>query len=514
MDWRGFGIAALWGVAVVAMLELLVVVWLRRLPHARWLRLLGHPWALSVGAAAAVAVAPVASAHAWRFVPAVAALLTAILFFALLDRLVFQRPWAPERGPMMPKLVRDVLRALFLAATVLFIATSILEQSLPAVLVSSTVLSAVVGLALQDVLRNVFAGMALELEKPIARGDWLLLDGRPVQVIDSSWRSMRLRNSEGVDFWEPNASFSTARVTSYGSGARPVALVFPIGLPYDLPPARAKAILAEAAQGIPGTLATPAPEAFLEAYGDSAIQYRLRVWTRTVGEQTRLRDAVNTRIWYALAREGVSIPFPIRTLHVHAAEREERRREHASRERARQLLGGLELFAALPAAALERLAAAARQSHYDRSEQLVREGERGDSLFVVDQGRVAVSTAAGDGGSAIQLATLGPGELFGEMSLLTGAPRSASVTADGPCEVLVIAKDDLAPLLVEDPTLAEQLSISVAARQARTAATLESWRESPLATREHRAEASLLARIRSFFKLGTEAVSMPRGDAG
>src|SRR5262249_44909418 len=117
-------------------------------------------------------------------------------------------------------------------------------------------------------------------------------------------------------------------------------------------------------------------------------------------------------------------------------------------------------------------------------------------------GRVKVTKLGETGESGVvALATLGEGAFFGEMSLLTGEPRSATVTSDGGCEVLVLAKGALAPLLEHDPQLAELLSEAVTARRAKRASTLgarrEKRRESSLARVEH----TLLHRIRAFFKL-------------
>src|SRR4029079_16842572 len=163
----------------------------------------------------------------------------------------------------------------------------ILRQPLPAVLVSSTVVSAVVGLALQDVLKNVFTGVALELERPFERGDWILIDNQTVQVVDTSWRSVRLRTRDGVDVWEPNSVFATSRVLNYGSGERQVGINFVVHVTYDAPPARVKAALLAVGRSVPGAERIPEPEAFVTSFGDSGVAYRLRVWTRQLADLSR-----------------------------------------------------------------------------------------------------------------------------------------------------------------------------------------------------------------------------------
>jgi small-conductance mechanosensitive channel/CRP-like cAMP-binding protein len=496
--------AVAYGVGALVALELLYLL-LRR---SRWpvrVHALFHLWALSAAAVAVLAVMTKRDAVGWRIAASLAALLTAIVVYSLLDSLVFQRPWSTVRGPMMPKLARDVLRVLVLAATVLLVATVILEQPLPAVLVSSTVISAVIGLALQDVLKNVFAGMGLELEKPFERGDWLQVEGQPqtVQVLDSSWRSVRLRTRDGIDLWEPNATLANARLLNFGAGARPVGINFHVQVTYDAPPFRVKAALLAAARSTPGAVETPGPEAYLQAFADSGAAYRLRVWTRDLAGLSRFQDAVNSRIWYELRRQGLAIPYPTRNVLWHHAEREDRRLAAGRRQVAVELLSRLPFFADLEGDAVSELAAAATSQHYGNGEVLVREGDLGDSLFVIEHGRVRVAKTASELDSGdVTLATLGEGGFFGEMSLLTGEPRSATVTSDGGCQVLVIGKQALAPLLERDPELAERLSAAVSGRQAETLATIEDRRHRAREAAAARPESNLLARIRHFFKLG------------
>ena len=163
------------------------------------------------------------------------------------------------------------------------------------------------------------------------------------------------------------------------------------------------------------------------------------------------------------------------------------------------MLAKVPLFSDLEPEIIGRLAQAAHVHHYDHREMLVHEGESGHSLFVLDRGRVSVTKAsAGPGSSAVEIAQLGPGDFFGEMSLLTGAPRSATVSAEGGCEVLVVDQDALAPILQADPELVAKLGQALTDRAAQASAKLEDRRAQGRAAES---QASLLRRIRDFFKL-------------
>ena len=474
--------------------------------RARWLRAAFHLWALVVGGLVFLLESELLLAwpRLWQGLGVAALTLGALVGYHLLVRFLLRRPPAPGAPPPAPKLVRDVVGWLLVLGAFLAGLAAFGVTQLTALVVSSTVISAVVGLALQDVLKNLIAAMALQSERAFASGDWLLVDGRPARVVDMSWRITHLRDSEGHDLFEPNAALVTQRLVNLGAGDRPVGWSVRVGLPYAAPPQQVKAALLAAARGAPGVVEDPAPRAFLETYGDSAIQYRLRVWTRGVDHLLRLADGVNTRVWYQLQREGLAIPFPVRTVELHDMGREQPRRDEEERARRLARLAGVELFAALAPEHRERLAAAARRLHYDDGERLVEEGEAGDSLVVIDRGRVRISKRAVDpgSGSGVLLATLGEGAFFGEMSLLTGEPRSATAVSLGGCEVLLLDREAVAPLLAADPAVAETLSRVLAERVAATAVRLESRRErAAAALPEGTDSGSLLRRIRSLFGL-------------
>lgn len=492
----------LYGSGVFVTLELVYLLVRRALPRFR-LRALYHLWALTLGLLTTLYVVDLNSAHPLRqAATAGAALLSSVVLFILFDALVLQRPWAPNRPPMLPKLARDVLLMVLLVAVVLLVAKEILDQPLGAVLVSSTVLSAVVGLALQDVLKNVFAGMSLDIEKPVRRGDWLLLDGKtPVEVLDVTWRSMRLRTREGVEISEPNSNIASARLVNYGSGARSRAMTFRIGLPYEAPPTEVKRALIAAARSVPDALDKPPVQVFLESFDDHSICYYLRVWTHSISDMRGFKDRVNTRIWYQLKRRDLHVPFPIRTVHMHRADEMQDQDEKFARDRVVRLLSEVDLFRELKPNVIEELAAAAGRQNFDDGEVLVREGAPGDSLFVIKSGSAKVTKTGSEYGGDVELAQLTFGDFFGERSLLTGEDRSASVTADGGCVVLRLSKEAVAPILAEDPTIAEALSRALAAREAETDAALESHRDRMRSPSVQQAERSLLGKIRSFFEL-------------
>jgi small-conductance mechanosensitive channel/CRP-like cAMP-binding protein len=408
-----------------------------------------------------------------------------------------------ERGRLaVPKLVRDLIGWTLLFSAVVVTGHTVLGLDYSRFLLPSAVVSAVLGFALQDVLKNVFAGLALQLEAPFDTGDWLLVDGVPQQVLEMSWRSTHLRDNLGHDFREPNANLASARIENLGSGAPPMGFEIEVGVVYGAAPRQVKDALEIAARNSPAVAASPQPIGLLTAFGDSGVVYRLRFWSHQVQGVARLLDEVRTRVWYELKRQGFVIPFPIRTVE-HASRRDlDERRAAARLRQAEELFARVEVLAALPGEVRSRLAATATHLHFDERERLVNEGEAGGSLYVVARGRVQVAKSGTTlGTTQVSLATLEPGDCFGEMSLLTGAPRSATVSALGAVEVFVLERSALAPVLHDDPTLADTLSHVLAKRVAATIDRIESRRDE-LARRQAVEQRSILQKIRGFFGLG------------
>lgn len=129
---------------------------------------------------------------------------------------------------------------------------------------------------------------------------------------------------------------------------------------------------------------------------------------------------------------------------------------------ARELLARVPFFSeVLDPGELDRLALAARREEFDRGAVIVREGDRGDSLFVIESGSASVTVS----GRSQTVATLGAGGVIGEMSLLTGAPRSATVAALRPVVAYRIGKAQLQPILDRSPSLYERFAAMAESRK-------------------------------------------------
>jgi len=274
-----------------------------------------------------------------------------------------------------------------------------------------------------------------------------------------------------------------------------------VSAPYGEAPGRVRQVLLEAALDVQGVLREPPPKARVVRFDGTGVIYQLVYYLDDFPRIYDLQGEVLARVWYAFRRHDIRMPYPAADVFWRDAVKVAGDERAVEVHRIAVLLRGVEFLEALTSEHFDRLASEAQIVPYPAGAAVVRQGDEGDSLFVVAEGRVEVSVHALGGGPERPLATLGPGDYFGEMSLLTGAPRSATIRTVEETRLVVLRKDALRPLLVADPTVPERLSKTLARRQAERDDALHR-----AATAEYEGPGSdrasqLLGRMRRFFGL-------------
>ena len=271
-----------------------------------------------------------------------------------------------------------------------------------------------------------------------------------------------------------------------------------VGVDYNVPPNRVKDALTRAAQSAVNVLPEPKVRVFLVDFADHAVIYEIKYYMGNHSRINETNDAVRTNVWYELKRQRIRIPFPIRTLHL---ERHAPRPVEEGHEEARAILRGEPLFQCLSDDQIDSLVKQSDLNHFGRGERVIEEGAEGDSMFILLRGAAEVSVSKN--GSAIPVATLRSGDCFGEMSLLTGEKRSATVRADGDCYVMEISKDVMGEVIRESPDCLKQLSELLAQRKMETEGILKDLATSSAdqAAKQREYTATFLRRLKTFFAL-------------
>jgi small-conductance mechanosensitive channel/CRP-like cAMP-binding protein len=415
-----------------------------------------------------------------------------LVFLVLFDTLPFTRG--------VPKILQEVLVGLgyFVALMAFFRANGV---ELSSILTTSALLTAVVGLALQDTLGNVISGLAIQMMRPYSVGDWVSFDGLPEhygQVLEINWRATRIITNEQVTLLVPNANVAKGTVANFSQPSGVVRRTIRVSLSYDVPPARVEEVAVAAMAGTPEVVRDPPPDCLLVAFGDSGIDYACRFFIDDFRRREQIAAAVATRLYYAFRHAGIEIPYPIRTVHLHEKSDEQQRRD---RDRHQQHLAerfqALDLLAPLGPDVLRELAARVHTRAYGRGQEIVREGDTGSDLYVVERGQVAVMVDVA--GLPHEVARIGPGEFFGEKSFLTGESRRATIVALGDVEVVRVDHDSFREVLGHDPRVLEEMGRVLAMRQADLEA-LRSGKTDTGQTMETRSQV-LIKKIRGFFGL-------------
>jgi small-conductance mechanosensitive channel len=415
-----------------------------------------------------------------------------LLVTRVLDYLFFDVGYRLRRGTSAPDLLRQVVTIVVFAVALAVLLQTTLNANLGTILTTSAIITAIVGLALQETLGNFFAGLALALERTVHVGDMIRAGDQIGLVEQLTWRAIKIRTMDGYTILVPNSMASRERLEVYRrGGGLPMARRLKVGLEYDAPPARVSEVLEVAIRDIAGVAAHPAPTVELREFADFAVVYELRYWLEDYARFHEIDDLVSERVWYQLERAGLAFAYPVIRQHQYAAGP---LRVTTFASVTPEALHG-ELFAPLSADERKQLASGARRRRFGPGEVVVREGDSTSSMFLIESGLVGIS-ARNETGASQKVAILESGAAFGEISLLTGEPRLATAKAATEATLIEIDKETLAPLLRANPSLVEKLDAIILERRRRTADRLDSARGSAVAEPE-----PLRTKIARFFGL-------------
>lgn len=424
--------------------------------------------------------------------------LTTAFVIALLDRYLWDAYFEKKRQTPIPHFPRQVVAILIYVIAVLLVLIVVYHAQglFTPVLATSSVVAVVLGFAMQDLIGGIIAGIALQISKPYKVGDWLNIQDRFAEVMEINWRSTRLRTNDGIYLDVPNFTIARGTIINLHYPTQIHAMRIRVGVDYEVPPNRVKDALYRAASSAEGVVPNPPTKIFVVDFADSAVIYEIKFSMGNHRAINEVSDAIRTNIWYEFKRQQITIPFPIRTLYVQRGQK----RISDGQAEARAILRSEPMFNCLNDAQIENVLQHAQIHHYGRGERLIQEGNQSDSMFIMLRGMAAVSVAKN--GTGIRVGVMRQGDVFGEISLLTGEPRSATVRADDDCEVLEISKPVMAEVLRESPQCLAALSELLAKRRLEGDNII---RDTPLpddqGKKEREYRASFLDRLRTVFEL-------------
>jgi len=396
----------------------------------------------------------------------------------------------------IPKIFRDVIVSLisFVAAVLVLSRSGVNFLS---IVTTSAVLTAVIGLALQDTIGNLFSGIAMQLEAPFSIGDWIRVDERAIgRVLEIRWRSTLIQTKNDDLVVIPNAIMTKGVVTIFNKDGLENRRWVYFNIHLRHAPNLVQKVVTEALQGTPNVSTRKPADCITWRYHESWLEYAVRYRLVDYLPDDPTDSEVRKRIWYALHRNHIEMPYPGYNLFLTQLDAE-RAASKSEKDMQRRLhaIEGVSFFAPLAPEEREQAAHGLVHRVYGAGEVLIRAGAEAHDLYILASGDAAVKI--GVNGLEKELASLKGGDFFGEMSLMTGAPRSATVVAKSDVDCYVLNKEIFKQLLEKNPSLLGQVGKLFSEREVNL--KMERDGLSAAAARQHVEKQDLVARIKDFF---------------
>lgn len=363
-------------------------------------------------------------------------------------------------GQPAPGILANCLSAVVFLVTIFMVVHFVYDRPVGGLLATSGIVTLVIGFAIRDMIADFFSGMAMNLERPCQIGDWVELEpGTVGQVVELNWRATRLRTLSDVIIVVPNSNLAGRQFINYSSPEPHYRDSLKLVLNYTSDPNRVENIMLAAILSTDGLSAAKKPSVVIREFTERGVVYDIRYYVENHGRRARARSAVAANILQHLHQAGIAIPYGQQEVVL----TRRRRPRQEIRINQRRLLSRVDWLAPLNESELQCLASATIDREYSAGQNIVEEGEQGSSLFVLVEGIVEAHVSGP--GSPARMGRIMPGMAFGEMSMLTGSPRGATITALTDVYCLEVRRDDLEPILKARPAIASQLGKLMAARQ-------------------------------------------------
>lgn len=360
-------------------------------------------------------------------------------------------------------LLRTVLSIIiYIVAFFIIFQTQYPSIELTALFTGSTILGIVVGLALQDTLGNLFAGIAIQADQSFQVGDVISIGNHGMGTVEGvSWRGVKIRTFQNKLLVISNSVIGkeTLEIASRGSlNAR----IVRFNTLYTNSPAKVMQVVRETVRQVENVSPKRRPKVRIWNLGDNGIDWEIKYWTINYRRHNDTDALIRKRIWYAFQREGLDFAYPTRTIYM-SKQSEEEEVFIETYDEIRERISNVDIFAPLSDEEIRLISKTCLVRVFAPEEPIITNGQKGDSMFLIHRGEVRVQVA--DNGIPKTISTLNEGKFFGEASFLTGKPRSVDVIANLETKVIEIQSGVLRPILKSHPDLVKTISEIVEERR-------------------------------------------------
>jgi small-conductance mechanosensitive channel len=407
-----------------------------------------------------------------------------------------------------PRIMRDLLLA-FAYIVVAITSLSLIKVDVTGIVATSAVITAVIGLSFQDTLGNMMGGMALQMERAISVGDWIRLNDLEGLVREIRWRHTAIETRNWDTVVIPNSVLMKSQVTVLGRRVGSPRqhrqwVRFNVDFRYSPSDIIDTVQTALRAEAIPNIARNPKPDCIFVDFRESYGHYAVRYWLTDLAADDPTNSVVRTRIYFALRR--ANIPFSIPAHSIFVTEEDSSRRDRKTAEEISdraEAIKRVDLFHTLTPEELRSIAAGLKSAPFVPGEAMTRQGAEAHWLYLIARGQAEVRVSVDGGATSERVALLRDGDFFGEMGLMTGEPRSATVVALTDVECYRLDKETFKAALQSRPEIAQDISGVLARRRVELETAKEDLTEDNKRARLQYHQGDLLRRIQNFFTLQT-----------
>jgi small-conductance mechanosensitive channel/CRP-like cAMP-binding protein len=380
-------------------------------------------------------------------------------------------------GHHPPKLLTDFFSAVvyFIACAVIF--SNVYNQPITGFWATSGAIGIVLGFALRSLILDIFAGLAMNIDRPFSINDWIMLHGRMVDlhiignVKEINWRTTRILTTENVLVVVPNSRMSSAIITNLSSPEEKSRFEFTLCLDFSIPTDRGIRIINAGILDVTrcdGFLSNPRPKVRVHEIADYGVIYRVRYWLLpSKMSPNKSRHLAMTSILKQLLLSGITPTHPkLETSFSKTKKTHVNIRDSSDRK---TVLSRIEIFSCLTDKEISEITESVKIQEFRAGHNIIQGGDGGDSMFVIFEGFVDVFADINRSGKEVKVASIQAGNFFGEMSLLTGEQRSATVTACTSVVAIEITKTNILPIIKHRPNIAKKIGILIEERRNKNA---------------------------------------------
>lgn len=426
----------------------------------------------------------------WWVVPA-------ILLQLLIDLFVWM-PIEQRTNRKIPRIGRRFVSFSIYLMTSFAIMGFVYDQKLTSLLATSGVIAMIVGLAIQINISNIFSGIAINIEQPFRVGDWVSIGAfEEGKVIDITWRSTRIMSRAGSILSIPNSLASESPIHNFDYPDDSFWLRFTVHVHPSHHPQRVQKIIKDAVLSSHVVQKVPEPYVVFRGVNEWSAGYLVYCSVRDYTWKLMHEEAVWIRIWIHLNRAGITPAIQQQDIYLFKGVKE-RGEEIATKPMI--VLEEVEIFRPLSKEAKTYLSERIKKHHFSMGNIIVRQGDQGSSLFIIVEGVVGVKVQGKETNDSVEVARLGAGNFFGEMALLTGEERTATVTAITDVFLFEITKEDIAGLITQQPEVSEMLTKILTQRQLMNKSQMNVQRDVKM--EEEALYKRFREKVENFFSLG------------